>query len=605
MIDILNPCRSTWRIAIGLLLTQISMLTTPIIAQQSDTLLARAAREGEVEEVRRLLDAGADPDAGFEGWTPLMLAAMNGELEIAGMLIDAGASLSRANDDFGTALGTAAVALVAPEEGETAMIDLLLDAGADTESGNGVMMTPLMYAAREGKREIVERLLEAGANAAHQDVRGWSPLLFAVRSGDPDIVRMMIEAGAWADAPTELPSSRPIHFLTGERSVEIARILLEGGADPDGVEYGPERGTPVLMAAALGDRELVEVLLDAGAWPNQAILLYLEGVDEEVQTHPMTALDWAEHLRDDKMAEELRDAGGLRYEELVVIYLGIRAAIAAGELDRLDEFLDQPIDPADYLLIGEEDHFSPVSLAFESGDLQVLRRVLPRAELGYYDLLWRTEGALEEGNRDLVQLLLDEYPLYALVVILESRSTEYLEMALERVDDDDLCSTTVGHYGSILHAAAASGQLEFLVGLRERGCELDAPDRFGVTPLMVAVGAENLEITRYLLENGADPEARSDVGNSTLLEAVRTGNVEFVELLLLYGAAIEGRGGYGSTPLHLAAWMGKKDVVIYLLEKGADPNARTNFGETVLDQALRSRKSEIVEIISAAGGKEG
>ncbi len=595
-----------WSIAIGLLLMQISAITTHLEAQQSDTLLARAAREGEVEEVRRLLDAGVDPDAGLGGWTPLMFAAMNGETEIAAILIDAGASLSRTNDDFGTALGTAAVALVTPSEGKTAMVDLLLDAGAETESGNGVMMTPLMYAAREGKREIVARLLAAGANASHQDVRGWSPLLFAVRSGDPEIVRMMIEGGAWVDAPTELPSSRPIHFLTGKLRVEIARMLLDAGADPDGVEYGPERATPVLTAAARGDRELVELLLDEGAWPNQAIYLFVEGVEEEVQGHPMTAIDWGEHVGDEKMVEMLREAGGLRYEELVEVYGGIRDAIAARDLDRLDELLEQPIDPADYLLIGEEEHFSPVSLAFDSGDLEVLKHLLPRVELGYYDLLWRLEDALAEEKDDLVTLLVEEYPLYALAIILESGHTdELLEMALERIEEDDLCTRSAGPYGSILQAAAASGERGLIVELQRRGCDIDAPDRAGRTPLFGAVGSENIETMRYLLEKGADPEARSDVGDSPLLEGVRTGNVEVLALLLEFGADIEGRGGFGSTPLHLAAWMGKESLVTYLLSKGADPNARTHFGETPVDQAIRSRHPEVARLIRAAGGREG
>jgi ankyrin repeat protein len=51
-----------------------------------------AARDGEVEIAKMLLDAGADVNVQNEyGWTPLHEAAESGRVEIARMLIGAGA----------------------------------------------------------------------------------------------------------------------------------------------------------------------------------------------------------------------------------------------------------------------------------------------------------------------------------------------------------------------------------------------------------------------------------------------------------------------------------------------------------------------------------
>jgi hypothetical protein len=66
------------------------------------------ALKGEIKEVRRLLNEGADPNApAGDGETPLMVAAGFGHLRVARMLVDSGAN-PRAKDKMGrTALGWA------------------------------------------------------------------------------------------------------------------------------------------------------------------------------------------------------------------------------------------------------------------------------------------------------------------------------------------------------------------------------------------------------------------------------------------------------------------------------------------------------------------
>ena len=595
------------------------LLSGAVQASAQSESLGVAVREGEIEEVRRLLAAGADPDLGLDEWTPLMLAAMNGELEIAEMLLEAGASLSPAHGDYGTALGVAAVAIIAPKEGESAMVDLLLDAGAATESGNGVMMTPLMFAAREGKRSVVERLLKGGANAGHQDVRGWSPLLFAVRSGDPEIVEMILDAGAWPDVPTELPSRRPIHYLSGDdqssRSrVEIARLLIEEGADPDGVEYNQNVATPLLRAAAEQEWELVEYLLEEGAWPNFAGFIYAPGIAEEVQESEMTALDWAEHYGDERSreaAEELRDAGGLRYEEIAELYRGIREAIASKDLEAIEEIFEEDIRPQVHLIVDieEEDQFSPHNLAFDSGDREILEEMLSYGKPGFFTLSFWLEEAMQNGREDLLALLIEEYPVDALVILFDHDRADLTELALsEAEEEEDFCGVEPGGYqsgyGTPAQQAAMSGNLEILARLMDGGCEIDQRDIEGTTPLMAAAGSGQIEVATWLLEHGADPNARTVAGNRPMLEAVRDDNVAMLALLLEHGADIEGSNGYGSGPLHLAAWMGKGSVVDWLLEKGADPNARDHFGETPLVSAQRRKNVAIEGVIRGAGGTE-
>lgn len=76
-----------------------------------ETKLYRAAREGNVGEVKRLLRAGADPDiADKRGLTPLHQAAYWGESEIVGLLLKAGAAPNLDNGQGWTPLHSAALA---------------------------------------------------------------------------------------------------------------------------------------------------------------------------------------------------------------------------------------------------------------------------------------------------------------------------------------------------------------------------------------------------------------------------------------------------------------------------------------------------------------
>ena len=159
----MKPCTSS---LIGWLLASTFLSVAPAWGQP----LLVAANAGNLPEVRRLIDEGADinmesdvdgvsaeqlREAGLHGFTPLMVVALRGHTDIAYLLVAEGADLDIMSP-FGTAL------MIAAEAGHLEVARLLIDHNANVlASRRG--RSALIGAARAGHLEIVDLLLEAGA----------------------------------------------------------------------------------------------------------------------------------------------------------------------------------------------------------------------------------------------------------------------------------------------------------------------------------------------------------------------------------------------------------------------------------------------------------
>ena len=88
--------------------------------------LLKAAQAGNLDEVTRLLEQGADPnEPGREGFTPLIVAALGGHESIVCALLDGGADIDQCDEDGHSALAHAIC------EQKEPVFGLLLERGAD------------------------------------------------------------------------------------------------------------------------------------------------------------------------------------------------------------------------------------------------------------------------------------------------------------------------------------------------------------------------------------------------------------------------------------------------------------------------------------------
>ncbi|MDP2436270.1 MAG: ankyrin repeat domain-containing protein, partial [archaeon] len=90
------------------------------------------------------------------------------------------------------------------------------------------------------------------------------------------------------------------------------------------------------------------------------------------------------------------------------------------------------------------------------------------------------------------------------------------------------------HY--LVRQPASDEMLDTLRDLLGSVGNVDAPNRFGETPLFSAILRANIRALEMLLEEGSDPNKTQRDGDTPLHYAVRKGSVDAVSMLLAYGA---------------------------------------------------------------------
>jgi hypothetical protein len=176
----------------------------------------------------------------------------------------------------------------------------LLQDGVDPDETDSIDgRTPLMYAVLSSTEPaIVELLLEAGANVNARDNETWTPLMLAAHNNpNPEIVRILIEAGAELEPEGAFVGATPLSLAAGyTENYTVVEELLAAGADPNAQS---DAGWSSLMIVARypSGEQMTEILLDAGADPN---LKTTDGV---------TALQAALDSGNSNIAAMLREAG--------------------------------------------------------------------------------------------------------------------------------------------------------------------------------------------------------------------------------------------------------------------------------------------------------
>ncbi|CAF4384462.1 unnamed protein product, partial [Rotaria sp. Silwood2] len=284
------------------------------------TPLIGATKYNHPECVKRLLAYHANPNhQNQSGISALMLAAEQGYFECVKLLVQAGADLELAPN------GPSALKMnlcgrtplfCAVKEGRTDIVKYLLDRGANPRVQNHYGVSALWIASRKGMLQIVELLLNAGAethvapfgNQANKlNITGWTPLYAAMKSRKFDVVKLLLKRDADPNAVTKLGST-PFLLASEICDLDIIEACVKAGADLDFAPSGSDADnlnitgqtalfmatlkdrvdiakfligkeadvnvqnrygiSPLLLCAESGNQELVQALIEAGAYVN-------------------------------------------------------------------------------------------------------------------------------------------------------------------------------------------------------------------------------------------------------------------------------------------------------------------------------------------------
>jgi ankyrin repeat protein len=232
------------------------------------TALVFAAREGDIESARLLLEAGADVNQTTEyGWTPLLTATNNRHYHLGSFLIEWGADVNLANKGRWTPLYLATdnrnieggdYPVPKADMDSLEYIKLLLDHGADPNlRARDNTLTRTIF--------TMQWFFEAGA----------TPFVRAAQSSDVELMKLLLAYGADPKIPTEygdtaLTSAAGIGWVEGvtyewskQANFEAIKMLLDLGLDPNGANK--DGRTPLMGAGLKGRNDVVQLLVDRGA----------------------------------------------------------------------------------------------------------------------------------------------------------------------------------------------------------------------------------------------------------------------------------------------------------------------------------------------------
>ncbi len=628
-----------------------------------EEVLSQTVQRGDIEKARHLLKIGANPNGSMQS-VPIIVAAKQGYLEMVQALAEAGADVNRTHAPGSrTALHYALQAnnreislyllqagavsprlpvsviregdlellkhflrnglhpndpsngmllVAAAKAGNEAIVEALINAGADVNLRHPGCRTALMHAAELGMTKTVERLLAAGAHVNATLDKGHTALMWACSEGHAEVVRLLLDAGAnieirnganmtalsntskskydnqlqlqtmiaQADAENTFRSADKSYFpiaeefeTNGSTWMEINQLLLEKkerkskiiqGIFPRTVNINQTdiyNRTILMYAAYYGYAAIVNLLVDRGA------------VVDSIDNNGLSALTWATNggnmdvvllliarkasmnLSDNRMRTPLHHAIRGRDHEMVKLLLANGGTLYSSK--QLEGALVWAAQYANNPLLSEV--------------LRISACIKETDSSGGSALMW----AASTGNVQCVETLLnagastddrDVHQKTAMWYAIDKDHADVLEMLIQRGASTD----DIDRGDPALCSVSRLGKTKLLERLLKYHVDPNSASMDGTTALMYACRNGHTDVAERLLESGAKVNISNNEGNTALFEAAFADSTPLIEMLMQNGANIEFTNKTGKTPLLAAAAYGNPTAVRALLDRGAD-----------------------------------
>jgi ankyrin len=346
------------------------------LTQYGDTALMMASRTGKTDAIRVLLESGANVNAKekWGGTTPLMWAVAEHHPDAVKVLIDAGADVSARSNFVGPANGRGF-------EGRT---PVAVNPDQKVEEFASGWMTSLMFAAREGDLASARLLVTAGADVNAIAADGKDALGLAIFNGNYELASFLVDNKSnvnqadtqrftplfWAVDRRNMETAPNFPWMVTADPLPLVRKLLDAGANPNALVNNTPRArmragsprivfaTPLMRAAFSGDLDLVKLLLSHGADPT------IISEDGETMVEAAASLGFIQGYSKGRSAAERL--------EVVKLFVELGA-----DVNQADDY-----------------GITPLMVAANFGDTKIIQYLVDKgADLAAYDLGKKNDGA--------------------------------------------------------------------------------------------------------------------------------------------------------------------------------------------------------------------
>lgn len=488
------------------------------------------------------LESRIKADRSDYDYTPLMIAVYKEDYDMVKYLLDKGANPNTANNENKTAL------MIAIANNNFDISKLLIQQGANINTQDEYSYTALMRAAMRGDYEMVKFLLENGADANTKDNYGNTVLYHNIRychyeeEGLEDakkIFNLLIKYGADVNTKNNYGASllnisyRASTALAQNR--EMFKVLVENGFDlesrikgweedyPAGYDY-----TPLMIAAAINDYDMVKFLVEKGA-------------DVNAKTH-------------------------FEYSSVVTPLL------LSLDYEHIESRYDENSSVAEYLInngadinVTNEDGETPLMYASKVHNIKVIELLIQKgADVNFYKggstaLISACEYS-HERNIDVIKYLVSKN---ANINAQDNKGDTALNKTLDTSDEGsiDILDFEIAHF------------------LIEQGADVNIKNKREYTPFIyLGMGEGNfnnksfqeyrIKLAEVLLEKGADINAKDYNGYTSLMWACASSGSRFAEpyvkFLVEKGADINIEDNHGDTALDIAENLKLRKIVSIL-----------------------------------------
>lgn len=180
--------------------------------------------------------------------------------------------------------------VMAAKKDDAATIQEGLKAGFDPNYKDKQGNSLLIHAAANLSPAAADALLKGGADPKIKNRSGDDPLNYAALKGSMPIVQSLVARGV----PVTRPQGwQPLTYAVVGKQTEIFNFLMDKGADPNA--YNPNHVSALMYAAQVGQEDMVDRLLAAGADPTWT-------------RNDESAVDWAIKAQNTDIAQKIMQA---------------------------------------------------------------------------------------------------------------------------------------------------------------------------------------------------------------------------------------------------------------------------------------------------------